>query len=215
MKGITLRLAALAILAIVLSPAVLADEADRGEAPQRGLHAKIEYCKICHGFSGQGYRGFFPYPAARGTTDRIFREPAAGLCRAQAGKPIHVCGGANPEPGNAIGAGRAFPGSQCRALGWGAKTPRRRGEETLRGGSSGNQRSGLHGLSRCGCQGRGRHSSSGRSAPRLHRQQAGELGPGAGQDLATPDPSAVMLPTSHNLTRSQIAAVAAYLSYQQ
>ncbi|MGA2127300.1 MAG: c-type cytochrome, partial [Xanthobacteraceae bacterium] len=35
-----------------------------------------------------------------------------------------------------------------------------------------------------------------------------------GQDPANPDVSAVMLPTSHNLSRSQVSAIAAYLSYQ-
>jgi cytochrome c553 len=36
-----------------------------------------------------------------------------------------------------------------------------------------------------------------------------------GQDPAKPDISAIMLPTSHNLTKSQIAAVAAYVGYLQ
>jgi cytochrome c553 len=36
-----------------------------------------------------------------------------------------------------------------------------------------------------------------------------------GQDPKHPDISAVMLPTSHNLTKSQIAEVAAYVSYLQ
>jgi cytochrome c553 len=34
-----------------------------------------------------------------------------------------------------------------------------------------------------------------------------------GQDPAHPDTSAIMLPTSHNLSKSQIQAVAAYVSY--
>ena len=36
-----------------------------------------------------------------------------------------------------------------------------------------------------------------------------------GQDPKHPDISAIMLPTSHNLTKSQIAEVAAYVSYLQ
>jgi cytochrome c553 len=34
-----------------------------------------------------------------------------------------------------------------------------------------------------------------------------------GQDPANPDTSAIMQPIAHKLTESQIAAVAAYLSY--
>jgi cytochrome c553 len=36
-----------------------------------------------------------------------------------------------------------------------------------------------------------------------------------GQDPKNPDTSAIMEPIAHNLTRAQVAAVAAYLSYQQ
>jgi hypothetical protein len=36
-----------------------------------------------------------------------------------------------------------------------------------------------------------------------------------GQDPAKPDTSAIMGPTSHNLTRAQVEAVAAYVSYLQ
>jgi cytochrome c553 len=34
-----------------------------------------------------------------------------------------------------------------------------------------------------------------------------------GQDTANPDTSAIMKPIAHSLTESQIAAVAAYISY--
>jgi hypothetical protein len=47
-----------AILAIVLSTAGHAD--DRGDFSRQSLEAKVEYCKTCHGLSGQGYRGYFP-----------------------------------------------------------------------------------------------------------------------------------------------------------
>ena len=33
---------------------------------QRDLEAKIEYCKTCHGLSGQGYRGSIPMPRLAG-----------------------------------------------------------------------------------------------------------------------------------------------------
>ena len=36
-----------------------------------------------------------------------------------------------------------------------------------------------------------------------------------GRDPARPDISAIMLPTSHNLTKAQVAAVAAYVGYLQ
>jgi len=33
---------------------------------QRDLQAKLEYCKTCHGISGQGYRGSIPIPRLAG-----------------------------------------------------------------------------------------------------------------------------------------------------
>ena len=36
-------------------------------APAKGgLEAKLEYCKTCHGLSGQGYLGYFPMPRLAG-----------------------------------------------------------------------------------------------------------------------------------------------------
>ena len=33
---------------------------------RRGYQAKLEYCKICHGLSGEGYRGYYPMPRLAG-----------------------------------------------------------------------------------------------------------------------------------------------------
>src|SRR6516165_6983034 len=33
---------------------------------ERDLEAKVEYCKTCHGLSGQGYRGSIPMPRLAG-----------------------------------------------------------------------------------------------------------------------------------------------------
>ena len=50
-----------AMLAVALCTAGHAEE--RGApARQGGLEAKLEYCKTCHGLSGQGYLGYFPMP---------------------------------------------------------------------------------------------------------------------------------------------------------
>jgi len=52
-----LRTAILAVsLSVGLSVASRADE----------LQAKLDYCKTCHGLSGQGYRGYFPMPRLAG-----------------------------------------------------------------------------------------------------------------------------------------------------
>src|ERR1700731_4588087 len=65
MRVIGLQSATLAmILAIVFSAAGRAE--DRAAFLQQDLRAKLEYCKTCHGLSGQGYRGAFPMPRLAG-----------------------------------------------------------------------------------------------------------------------------------------------------
>src|SRR6266851_817413 len=65
MKIIRVRLALqTAILAIVFSAAARAE--DTAAVSARDLQAKIQYCKTCHGLSGQGYHGSFPMPRLAG-----------------------------------------------------------------------------------------------------------------------------------------------------
>src|SRR5215831_16831721 len=63
MKGSCSQLASIwAIVAIVLVTAATGAFA----FSQGDLQAKLEYCKTCHGISGQGYRGSIPIPRLAG-----------------------------------------------------------------------------------------------------------------------------------------------------
>ena len=53
-----------AMLAVACSVAASADEG--APVVKQGLQAKLEYCKTCHGLSGQGYLGYFPMPRLAG-----------------------------------------------------------------------------------------------------------------------------------------------------
>src|ERR1700686_4471494 len=53
-----------AAFATVVSAAVHAE--DKGPLPTQELRAKTDYCKTCHGVSGQGFRGSFPMPRLAG-----------------------------------------------------------------------------------------------------------------------------------------------------
>jgi cytochrome c553 len=52
--------------AILIACAVAALAQSKDTVSPRELQAKIDYCKTCHGFSGQGYRGFYPMPRLAG-----------------------------------------------------------------------------------------------------------------------------------------------------
>ena len=49
-----------AILVIVFSATGWAEDAGTADFSKQALQAKIEYCKTCHGVSGQGFRGATP-----------------------------------------------------------------------------------------------------------------------------------------------------------
>jgi len=59
------RLAQTATVAMIVGAAGQAHGAEAAVSSQE-LQAKINYCKTCHGVSGQGYRGAFPMPRLAG-----------------------------------------------------------------------------------------------------------------------------------------------------
>src|ERR1700682_1540903 len=66
MKASNIRLALpTAILAIVFSATGWAEDTGT-DVSKQSLQAKIEYCKTCHGGSGQGFQGATPIPRLAG-----------------------------------------------------------------------------------------------------------------------------------------------------
>src|SRR5262250_868036 len=75
MKVVILRLTLPAsILAIVFSGLGHAEDTGAPAVSTRDFQAKIEYCKTCHGLSGQGYRGSFPMPRLAGQQTEYFEN---------------------------------------------------------------------------------------------------------------------------------------------
>src|ERR1700737_4260894 len=52
--------------AIFVSAAAHAEDKGASAVPTAELKAKTDYCKTCHGLSGQGFRGSFPMPRLAG-----------------------------------------------------------------------------------------------------------------------------------------------------
>ncbi len=202
-----------AVMAVLFSVSGHAEEWLRHA--KGGLEAKLEYCKTCHGLSGQGYLGYFPMPRLAGTAARIHRGSAAGLHRAQADQSDHVQRRACAEPVDDHGAGNAFQRPQSQTARRSAKGIDRDRETNLRGRSSRNPTFPLAPpvtARRARAKMKFRDWRA-RSTPYMVGQLTGwktERGQGSAVDT-----SAIMAPTAHNLTRSQIEAVAAYVSYLQ
>src|ERR1700690_7462 len=80
MKVNSIRLALpTAVFAIAFSAAGQAKDLDRADRSEGALQAKIEYCKTCHGLSGQGYRGFFPIPRLAGQQPEYIENQLAAF----------------------------------------------------------------------------------------------------------------------------------------
>ena len=216
MKVISLRLALqTAILAIVFSAAGQAE--DRGTAgfSKQSLQAKIEYCKTCHGLSGQGYRGFFPMPRLAGQETEYFENQLqAFIERRRANKFMYsVARGLSQATRTSLAT--HFRDLNPKPLGGASRELVAMGKKIYEDGVP---ETNVPACMAChGPEAKG-HEAIPRLAGQLHDYISSQLAnwsKARGQDPANPDASAVMLPTSHNLSKSQTAAVAAYVSYQQ
>jgi len=196
-----------AILTLALSTGLaIAGHAD-------DFQAKLTYCKTCHGLSGQGYHGYYSMPRLAGQQPQyienqlrafierrrknaIMANVAHALSPSMLSALAHHFRDLNPPPLNGGGSSSAV------AMG-------------KRIYDDGLPESNVPACSAC----HGQDAKGQDQIPRL----AGQLpdyfyaklvnwSAERGQNSAMPDSSAVMGPTSHNLTKSQISAVAAYVS---
>ena len=134
MNVISLRLMLPAAILIAFSAAAHAQDKDK--VSQQELQAKIDYCKTCHGFSGQGYRGFYPMPRLAGQQSEYIENQLHAFIERRRQNPVmfnvpHVL-----NPAMVKGLAAYFGEPQPRKLlGLGLqKELRGRGKEDLRRG---------------------------------------------------------------------------------
>jgi cytochrome c553 len=212
MKVVGLRLALQsAILAIVLAPAARADEDGLPVYSKQGLQAKLEYCKTCHGLSGQGYRGYFPMPRLAGQQPKYLENQLRAFIERRRTNPVmfnvaHVLG-----PSMVGALAEHFRNLNPNPIGGAPREPLALGKTIY---DEGLPESNVPACSAChGPEAKGKDE-----IPRL----AGQLFPYTVKALtywskergqgSAKDTSSIMVPTTHNLTQSQIAAIAAYVS---
>ena len=216
MKVNSIRLALpTAILAIAFSAAGQAEDLHRADRSKGALQAKIEYCKTCHGLSGQGYRGFFPIPRLAGQQpEYIENQLAAFIERRRENKYMydvaHVL-----SPATRTALAKHFRDLNPKPLGGAPRKLVAAGKKIY---EEGVPETNVPACMAChGSEAKGQEAIP-RLAGQLHDYFFNKLvnwNKERGQDPKHPDISAIMLPTSHNLTKSQIAEVAAYVSYLQ
>ena len=212
MKVVGLRLALqTAILAIVFSSAARADEGGTPDYSKQALQAKLEYCKTCHGLSGQGYRGYFPMPRLAGQQAKYVENQLRAFIEGRRKNPVmfNVAHALSPSMIAALAA--HFRDLNPNPIGGAPREPLALGKTIY---DEGLPESNVPACSAC----HGPEANGKDEIPRL----AGQLFPYTVKSLtywskergvgSAKDTSSIMVPTTHNLTPSQIAAIAAYVS---
>jgi cytochrome c553 len=199
--------------AFAFAVSVAAHAEDKGNVSQQELRAKTDYCKTCHGVSGQGFRGAFPMPRLAGQQPEYLESQLQAFIERRRTNPVmfNVAHVLSPSMLTALSA--HFKNLNPKPLGGAPKELVAAGKKLYEDGVASAE---VPPCATC----HGPEAKGADAFPRL----AGQLNDyiyrkltnwekERGQDKAKPDNSAIMQPIAHNLTEAQIKAVAAYLSY--
>jgi len=205
MKTVSMRLALSAsVLALIFCG--VCEAAD-------DLQAKIQYCKTCHGLSGQGFRGSTPMPRLAGQQAEYFENQLRAFIERRRENKFMFGVAHALSPSMTAGLAKHFGDLNPKPLGGGPKELAAAGKKIF---EEGVPEAGIPQCSAChgpDAKGNGQFP---RLAGQLHDYISRKLvnwSKERGQDPANPDTSALMEPIAHSLTKPQIEAVAAYLSY--
>jgi cytochrome c553 len=216
MKLISLGLALQAvILAVTFATVGRAEDAGTAAYSNKELQAKIEYCKTCHGLSGQGFRGSFPMPRLAGQQPEYIENQLNAFIEKRRTNPImaNVAHALNPAMIQALA--QHFGDLNPKPLGGEPKDLVTAGKKIY---EEGIPESDIPACSSChGPEAKG-DGAFPRLAGQLHDYIFRKLinwSKERGQNPAKPDTSAIMEPIAHNLTEPLLKQVAAYLSSLQ
>ena len=212
MRIISSHLLAVAIAAAFTAPG-RGQDAGTASVSKRDLQAKIEYCKTCHGLAGQGFRGAVPMPRLAGQQPEYLENQLRAFVERRRTNPymFNVAHALSPTMLAALTT--QFSQLNPKPLGGAPKDLVAAGRKIY---EEGIPDSNVPPCSSChGPEAKG-DAQFPRLAGQLHDYIFRKLvnwSNERGQDPANPDTSAIMEPIAHSLNESQIAAVAAYLSY--
>jgi len=199
-----------AVIAIALSAGARAQDKDTVSQPE--LQAKIDYCKTCHGFSGQGYRGFYPMPRLAGQQSDYIENQLQAFIERRRQNPVMFNVAHVLNPAMVKGLAAYFGSLNPKPLGGAPKEFVAAGKKIY---EEGVPTSDVPPCASChGPEAKGEGVFP-RLAGQLHDYIMRKLvnwDKERGRDPKNPDTSAIMEPIAHSLTEQQIPAVAAYLS---
>ena len=201
----------IALFVVAVSATARAQDAQKSAVSERELQAKIEYCKTCHGLSGQGYRGSNPMPRLAGQQSEYLEEQLRAFIEGKRTSPFmpRVAAVLSPPMQKALAS--HFKELNPKPLGGGPRELVATGKAIYEEGvpeASVAPCSSCHGPS---AKGDGQYP---RLAGQLHDYISGRLTRWSRERQKGPEAgSTEMESIARSLTESQIFAVAAYLSY--
>jgi cytochrome c553 len=185
----------------------------KADLSQQELKPKIDYCKTCHGLSGQGFRGSFPMPRLAGQQPEYLENQLQAFIDRRRTNPVmfNVAHVLTPPMLKALA--EHFRDLNPKPLGGAPREIVAAGKKIY---DEGVAKTEVPPCASChGPDAKGADAFP-RLAGQLHDYMFKKLtnwDKERGQDKAKPDTSAIMGPIAHNLTEAQVKAVAAYLSY--
>jgi cytochrome c553 len=204
--------AALAFVLFASDQSGSADDRRAAVFPRQSFQAKLEYCKTCHGLSGQGYYGYFAMPRLAGQQPKYVENQLRAFIDRRRTNPVMFNVAHSLSPSMVAALAAHFRDLNPKPLGGAPREVVATGKTIYQEGLPD---SNVPACSAChGPEAKGQDEIP-RLAGQLFSYTVKELtnwskerGQGSGSDT-----SALMAPTAHNLSQSQIAAIAAYLSY--
>jgi cytochrome c553 len=200
-------------LQLVALTIVFSTEGSAAGAETSAVSAKISYCEDCHGPSGQGYRGYYPMPRLAGQQTEYLVNQLRAFVEHRRTNNIMANVAHVLSPSMITALAIHFRELNPEPLGGAPKGLVETGKKIFEDGVPD---ANVAACAAC----HGPDATGSNQIPRLAGQlypyiltELANWGKERGQIPSKPDTSAIMEPVAHSLTKPQIEAVAAYLSY--
>src|SRR5580704_3031071 len=213
MRRIGSQLAVQATIAVIVVGGASHARGAEAAVSSKELQAKAEYCKTCHGLSGQGYRGAYPMPRLAGQQPEYIENQLRAFIERRRTNPVMFNVAHVLSPSMLAALTTYFQDLHPKPLGGASRELTAAGKKIYEEGVPSAKVPACASCHGPDAKGRGAFP---RLAGQLHDYVAKKLvnwSKERGQDPARPDVSAIMEPIAHGLTEQQVAAVAAYLSF--
>jgi len=201
-----------ALAAFAYATASWAEDTRKGAVPEKEVQAKLQYCKVCHGVSAQGFRGYYPIPRLAGQQPTYLENQLQAFIEHRRTNNVMFNVAHTLSPSMVTALAENFNALNPPPIGGAPRQLVATGGKIFQDGLPDQD------IAACAaCHGPDATGTG--LIPRL----AGQLypyvidklvnwGKERGQNPKIPDTSAIMSPVAHSLNKSQIEAVAAYVS---